>query len=85
MILLAYRFVRDQGRFLKACKYLVKKANAEHGQTCRPLRASSERRTCRVTKLAKDRAIHFALCLAITPFRSRRSIIDLIRGTLGVE
>ena len=62
----------------------MKKANAEHGQTCKPLRASSEGHTCRVTKLAKERAIHFALRLAIAPFRSRRSIIDLIRGTLAI-
>jgi len=83
MILLAYRLVRDQGIILKACGYLVKNDNAEHGQACKPLRARPEAHTCGVAKLVKDSAINFTLRLTIARFRSRRSIIDLIRGTLG--
>ena len=62
----------------------MKNANTEHGQACKPLRARSERHICRVTKFIKDAAINFTLRLVTVLFRSRRSIIDLIRGTLAL-
>ena len=54
MMLLAYRLVRDQGMILKACRYLPKNYNAEHGQACKPLRARPEAHICHVAKLVKD-------------------------------
>ena len=54
MIFLAYRLVRDQGIILKACRYLVKNDNVEHGQACKPLRARPEGHICGVAKLVKD-------------------------------
>ena len=85
MMLLAYKLVRDQGSILKACRHLVKDANTEHGQACKPLRARPEGYIYCVAKLVKDQAINFTLRLVTVPFRSRRNIIDLIRGSLDHE
>jgi hypothetical protein len=53
-MLLAYRLVRNQDSILTACRYLVKKTNAEYGQACKPLWARPEGYICHVAKFVKD-------------------------------